>query len=415
MLLYLLVFAGGVLTILGPCILPILPMVFARSDRPFHTDGGPLLVGLATMFAVVATAATASATWVTRANEIGRVAAMCLLAAVGAALIFPSFAATTARPVTWLGRQLQPKIGSTSIMRSFLVGSAIGLLWAPCAGPILGLVVAAAVARGGGWNAALLFLTFAGGASFSMAAVLATGGRLLARIKRSHRVNRWVRPSLGAITIASVLLIASGWDRTLYARGGIVDSNFTESQLVQRLTNKTVHAGASRTLDIGESLDDFAARASTPPLADEGEMPSLDGAIAWINSPPLTRDSLRGKVVLIDFWTFGCYNCLNALPHVKALEAKYRDRGLVVIGVHTPEFSHEKVLENVKRQVRELGVEYPVPVDNDYRIWKAFNNQYWPAAYFVDRRGHIRFHHFGEGRYDEQDAVVARLLAEPVP
>ena len=118
---------------------------------------------------------------------------------------------------------------------------------------------------------------------------------------------------------------------------------------------------------------------------------------------------------MIDFWTYGCYNCLNALPHVKALYAKYKDRGFVVIGVHTPEFAHEKILENVQRAVTRLGVQYPVSVDNDYRIWSAFNNQYWPAAYFVDRTGHIRYHHFGEGKYEEQDAVVGELLSEATP
>lgn len=147
-------------------------------------------------------------------------------------------------------------------------------------------------------------------------------------------------------------------------------------------------------------------------LADEGAMPPLDGATTWINSAPLDASALAGKVVMIDFWTFGCYNCLNALPHVKALEAKYRDRGFVVIGVHTPEFAREKIVDNVRREITRLGVVYPVVVDNDYQIWRAFHNEYWPAAYFVDKAGRIRYHHFGEGRYDEQDAVVAQLLSE---
>ena len=151
------------------------------------------------------------------------------------------------------------------------------------------------------------------------------------------------------------------------------------------------------------------------PRDDEREMPELAGATAWLNGAPLTRAALRGRVVIVDFWTYGCYNCLNALPHVKALEAKYRDRGLVVVGVHTPEFAHEKKLGTVREQVRRLGVVYPVAVDNEYRIWNAFRNRYWPAAYFVDRRGRIRFHHFGEGRYAEQERVVQRLLAEPAP
>jgi thiol-disulfide isomerase/thioredoxin len=141
-------------------------------------------------------------------------------------------------------------------------------------------------------------------------------------------------------------------------------------------------------------------------------MPPLDGATKWLNSEPLTREALRGKVVLIDFWTYSCINCIRALPYVKAWYEKYRDEGLVVIGVHAPEFAFEKNLRNVEREVRELGVAYPVAVDNDYALWRAFSNEYWPAHYFVDAQGNIRHTHFGEGEYDESERVIQQLLAE---
>ena len=157
------------------------------------------------------------------------------------------------------------------------------------------------------------------------------------------------------------------------------------------------------------SIDEFAALPPAPALAT---LPGFAGATEWINSAPLTPESLRGKVVLVDFWTFACYNCLNALPHVKELYAKYKDQGFVVIGVHTPELARERVLSNVRAEVKRLGITYPVVVDNDYAIWKAFDNQFWPAAYYADASGTLRFHHFGEGRYDEQDKIVAKLLAE---
>jgi cytochrome c biogenesis protein CcdA/thiol-disulfide isomerase/thioredoxin len=413
-LLYPVVFVGGILTILGPCILPILPIVFARSDRSLRSDGAPMLAGLAVTFAIVATAATATASWVSRANEIGRWAAMVLLAGLGATLMFPAFAAAVSRPAVWLGRRLDASAVASPRVRPFIVGSAIGLVWAPCAGPILGLVVATAVAAGGGVSAAPLFLTYALGAAASLAVVLTAGGRLLAQIRRTQRADRWVRPALGALTLASVLVLGSGWDRALYARVGDGASG-AEAGLLRRITGSINGGAEARASVMGESIEEFVRKTTSPPLPDEGMMPDLAGAAAWINSAPLTREALRGKVVMVDFWTFGCYNCLNALPHVEALEAKYRDRGLVVIGVHTPEFAHEKILGNVRREVSRLGVVYPVAVDNDYRIWSAFDNQYWPAAYFIDRAGHVRYHHFGEGRYDEQDAVVARLLAEAPP
>jgi thiol-disulfide isomerase/thioredoxin len=134
--------------------------------------------------------------------------------------------------------------------------------------------------------------------------------------------------------------------------------------------------------------------------------------VEWLNSPPLTAEGLRGKVVLVDFWTFGCVNCRNALPHVRAWYDKYKDQGLVVVGVHSPEFAFEKNLGNLMRAVGELGVSFPVAVDNNFAIWRAFNNRYWPAHYFVDAKGNIRFHHFGEGEYEKSEQVIRQLLDE---
>ena len=136
-------------------------------------------------------------------------------------------------------------------------------------------------------------------------------------------------------------------------------------------------------------------------LPVEGRSPSLAGAIEWLNSPPLTAEELKGKVVLVDFWTYSCINCLRAIPYVRAWAEKYKDQGLVVIGVHAPEFAFEKNIDNVKKAVADLKIDYPVAIDNDYAIWRAFNNEYWPAHYFIDAEGRIRHHHFGEGDYDE--------------
>jgi thiol-disulfide isomerase/thioredoxin len=141
-------------------------------------------------------------------------------------------------------------------------------------------------------------------------------------------------------------------------------------------------------------------------------LPTLNGAVQWLNSPPLTVQDLRGKVVLVDFWTYSCINCLRSLPYVKAWAQKYKDQGLVVIGVHAPEFAFERNIDNVKKAVHDLGVDYPVAIDNNYAIWRALNNQYWPAHYFVDAKGQIRYHHFGEGDYAESEKVIQQLLAE---
>jgi thiol-disulfide isomerase/thioredoxin len=141
-------------------------------------------------------------------------------------------------------------------------------------------------------------------------------------------------------------------------------------------------------------------------------MPAIPGGVVWLNSPPLTRESLRGKVVLVDFWTYSCINCLRSLPYVEAWATKYKDSGLVVIGVHTPEFAFEKNRANVEKAVRDLKVAYPVAIDSDYKIWRAFHNEYWPAHYFIDGKGRIRYHHFGEGQYEESERVIQQLLKE---
>lgn len=151
-------------------------------------------------------------------------------------------------------------------------------------------------------------------------------------------------------------------------------------------------------------------KASSLPV--EGQFPGLNGAVEWLNSSPLTAEALRGKVVLVDFWTYSCINCLRTLPYVKAWAEKYRDQGLVVIGVHAPEFAFERNIDNVRKAAHDLGVTYPIAIDNNYAIWRAFNNQYWPAHYFIDAQGRVRFHHFGEGEYDKSEAVIRQLLAE---
>src|SRR6202012_145711 len=140
---------------------------------------------------------------------------------------------------------------------------------------------------------------------------------------------------------------------------------------------------------------------SLPNLGVEGGFPFLSGATAWLNSPPLTPEGLRGKVFVIDFWTYSCINCLRSIPYVRAWAEKYKDHGLVVIGVHTPEFAFERNIDNVKRAIANLKIGYPVAIDNEYAIWRAFDNQYWPAHYFIDAQGRMRHRHFGEGEYEE--------------
>ena len=169
-------------------------------------------------------------------------------------------------------------------------------------------------------------------------------------------------------------------------------------------------AGMDALAEDNNMVQQTASRAAQLPI--EGEFPSLGGATGWLNSPPLTPEGLRGKVVLVQFWTYTCINWLRTLPHVRAWAEKYKDQGLVVIGVHTPEFPFEKDLANVQGAAKDMRVDYPVAIDADYAVWRAFDNQYWPALYFVDAKGHIRHHHFGEGDYEQSERIIQQLLTE---
>jgi cytochrome c biogenesis protein CcdA/thiol-disulfide isomerase/thioredoxin len=419
MLLAIIAYLGGVLTILSPCILPVLPFVFARADQPFVKTGLPLLAGMALTFAAVATLAALGGGWAVRANEIGRDAALVLLAIFGLTLLVPSIADRLTRPIVSLGNKLsQSSTAEASsgqkIFSSFVLGIATGLLWAPCAGPILGLVLTGAALQGANAKTSLLLLAYAAGAATSLAAALLIGGRVFAAMKRSLGAGDWIRRALGVAVLAGVAAIALGFDTGFLTRVSAAPTNALEQTLIDRTqaqrptTSVVMNDGAGAMMMMSAHHHSSAATA----LPVEGDMPSLAGATQWLNSPPLTRESLRGKVVLVDFWTYSCINCLRALPYVKAWAEKYRDKGLVVIGVHAPEFAFEKNIDNVKRAVRELGVTYPVAIDNDYAIWQGFNNEFWPAHYFIDAEGRIRHHHFGEGEYTESEKVIQQLLAE---
>ncbi len=396
MILFLLAYVGGVLTILSPCILPVLPFVFARADRPFLRSGLPMLLGMAASFAVIATLAAVGGSWAAQANQAGRIAAMALLALFGLALLLPALAERLTAPLVALGNRLNNRPGD-GMGSAALLGVATGLLWAPCAGPILGLILTAAAINGASANTSLLLFGYAAGAATSLGLALLAGGRVFAAMKRSLGVGEWVRRGLGVLVLAGVAAIALGLDTGVLARLSQAQTAGIEQRLIQA-------AG------LGRRVDAVAVAGSDLPV--EGVMPPLTGATRWLNSPALSPESLRGKVVLVDFWTYSCINCIRAIPYVRAWAQKYAAQGLVVIGIHTPEFAFEKDETNVRRAMAELGVIWPVAQDNDFAVWKAFQNQYWPAHYFIDAQGRIRHHHFGEGEYDRSEKVIQQLLAE---
>lgn len=416
MWLLVLAYLGGVLTIVSPCILPVLPFVFARSGQPFIKSGLPLLTGMALTFALVATLAAVGGGWVVQVNQYGRWLALLFVALFGLTLLLPRLAERLTRPLVSAGSRLSEAAGQDNRPRpgaSFLIGVATGLLWAPCAGPILGLILTGAALQGASIATTLLLLAYAAGAATSLAAALLLGGKVFALMKRSIGTGEWIRRGLGAAMLAGVVAIALGLDTGILARVSTASTGGIEQALVGKLSGKSPTASGTMMAQIpaaGGAMKVVDKAPGTLPV--EGQLPPLTGAVQWLNSPPLDAQALKGKVVLVDFWTYSCINCLRTLPYVKAWAEKYRDQGLVVIGVHAPEFAFERDVGNVTKAMKELGINYPVAIDNDYKIWRAFNNEYWPAHYFADAQGRIRYHHFGEGDYAESERVIQQLLRE---
>jgi len=406
-------YLAGVLTILSPCILPILPFVFSRAGQPFRRSVLPMLTATAVTFVAVASLAAIGGSWVAQANEAGRYAALALLAVFGVTLISPRAAAFLNRPLVVLGQRLSDESAgrAQSIGSSLLLGIATGLLWAPCAGPILGLVLTGAALHGANAGTVLLLVAYAAGAATSLALALGAGGEVLAVMKRALGFGERVRRGVGVAVLASVLAIGLGLDTGLLTRLSFAATTGIE----QRLLDGLGRDGAA-TLRVAENgASDRAGMPAQPyrsRLPDLGAAPGFDGAVNWLNTAPLKADDLRGKVILVNFWTYSCINCIRTLPYVRAWAEKYQDQGLVVIGVHTPEFAFEKKVENIRQAAARFGIGYPIAVDNDFRIWRAFRNSYWPAIYLVDAQGRIRHSQFGEGGEALSDRAIQDLLAE---
>ena len=385
--------AAGFITAISPCVLPVLPIIFAGAATGSRRKPYAIIAGLIVSF----TAFTLFGVWLLKKlglpEDLLRNIAIALLFLVAATLLFPKVEEIVQRPFLRLTRRPGSDLGG-----GFLLGASLGLVFVPCAGPVLAAITVVGATQDVGARAIVLTLAYAIGAAIPMLLV-AFGGRAGMTALRPHAHR--IRQALGVVVALTALAIALNVDRHFQtAIPGYTDAlqkKVEQSDRAQRELQKL--RGSTRV-------------SADTTLHDEGAAPRFAGFTNWINSKPLTSKQLRGKVVLIDFWTYSCINCLRTLPHVKAWYQTYHDKGLVVIGVHTPEFAFEHVPSNVRSAVRRLGIKYPVALDNDYGTWNAFRNQYWPAKYLIDRSGHLRYYHFGEGSYDTTEARIRTLLGE---
>jgi cytochrome c biogenesis protein CcdA/thiol-disulfide isomerase/thioredoxin len=414
----LLVFAlvAGAATAVSPCVLPVLPLALSAG----LTGGRRRPLGVVTGLALSFTFAVVALVYVIAAlglpNGFLRTVAIMVLALFGLTLLVPRLADRLEARLTRLGALGAPAARSrgSGFWSGLLVGGGLGLVYAPCAGPILAGVITASASQTFTAGRLVVAGAYGVGSAVALYLLLLGGRRLTSRLAR--RSGRF-QAALGAVMVLVALLMLGNYDtrfETQIASGlpsflvHPADSLETSKVVARRLASLRTNRHTRSAAGISQ------ARAAAP-LPVLGRAPEIQGTQRWFNTPgnrPLTLASLRGRVVLVDFWTYSCINCLRTLPYLKAWDARYRSHGLTIIGVHTPEFPFERSASNVAQAIAQNGIRYPVAQDNEMATWSAYGNQYWPAEYFVDARGRVRLVHFGEGEYAAKEQAIRKLLIE---
>jgi cytochrome c biogenesis protein CcdA/thiol-disulfide isomerase/thioredoxin len=408
-------FLGGLITAVSPCILPVLPVVFfsgAGSTRDSNPAARPYLViaGLVCSFSVVTLAGSALLSALHLPQDAIRWAALVTLTLIGLGLIFPPLAHLIERP---FARIPLPQLGSKPLSRNgFGLGLTLGALYVPCAGPVLAAIVVAGGTASIGPAVLALAAAFAIGTALPLLVFALAGRRLAERVSAFRRRQHTIRVA-GGITMI-VLAVALVFNLPAMLQRAVPDYP-TAMQKGIGANNIRHKLGGAVKGQLADCAGDFGGTAA---LQQCGPAPAVAGITGWLNTPggaPIDLVSLRGKVVLIDFWAYSCINCQRAIGHVVGWYDRYRNDGLVVIGVHTPEYAFERVPGNVASGAAALRIDYPVALDNDYATWNGYQNLYWPAEYLIDADGTIRHTKFGEGDYDTTERLIRQLLLDANP
>ncbi|MGH3199615.1 MAG: cytochrome c biogenesis protein DipZ [Streptosporangiaceae bacterium] len=408
---------AGFLAGISPCILPVLPVVLVAGASPPASAETParmpraglarsltVIGGLVLSFSIIVLAGSEILSLLHLPQDALRDAGIVLLAVVGLGYLIPPLGALIERPFARVGtRRPSGRAGG------FVLGLAVGVVYVPCAGPVLAAIAVVGATHRLGLTAVILTAAFAVGTAVPLLAVAVAGGQLTSRIGAIRRRAPQIRRVGGAVLMVMAVLIASdvlaGLQRDIPGYTTALQGSAKIRKQLNALT------GVSHT-----SLTSCNSNATT--LVNCGPAPNFTGITTWLNTPggkPLSLSALRGKVILVDFWTYSCINCQRTLPHVEAWYKEYARDGLVVVGVHTPEFAFEHVVSNVRAQAAALGVRYPVAIDDNYATWNAYDNQYWPADYLIDAQGDVRHVHFGEGDYSTTGRLIRQLLQAARP
>jgi cytochrome c biogenesis protein CcdA/thiol-disulfide isomerase/thioredoxin len=395
-------FLSGLVTIAAPCIWPILPIILSSSATGGKSKPLGVTIGVMVSFAFFTLALSYIVRIIPFDPNVLRIFAAVVIAVLGLSLVLPPVSARIEAFVSALTGKVSSRFSNSQdgFLPGFFTGAALGLIWSPCAGPILATIATLAATRAINLQIVLVTFFYVLGIGIPLFLFAYLGQQVITK-------SRWLSPHtgqiqqiFGVIMIITAAAIFFNLDKTL------------EANLLNKVPSYSNFLnGLEGNNQVTQQLNNLKGNGSH--LTSSGtQAPEFAGITNWLNSPPLTMSKLKGKVVLVDFWTYTCINCIRTLPFVTSWYNKYKDEGFVVIGVHTPEFEFEKNTQNVQNAINEYKITYPVAQDNNYGTWNAYNNEYWPADYLIDANGKIRDSHFGEGDYDKTEQAIKQLLQE---
>jgi cytochrome c biogenesis protein CcdA/thiol-disulfide isomerase/thioredoxin len=421
--------AGGA-TAITPCVLPVLPALLSASGSGGRRRPLGVVAGLTLTHTVTIVGIASVVDGVGFADGTLRTLAIAVLCVFGLTLLVPRASHWIEARMAALSR-LGPRRAGGGFWSGLPVGGALGFVYAPCAGPILAAVISVSASRGTTGELVAVGIAYGLGSAAVLLGLALGGRRVMDRLRRGRR-GPGVQRVFGAVMVLTAVLMFANLDIRFQSSlasefpgfltnptGGLERSAAVQDQLGNlrgpsrfKSTEPTTTPGPPSVAASASASDAALPGVRTPELPVLGEAPDFRDTQRWFNSPPLTMKGLRGRVVLVTFWTYTCINCLRTLPYVKAWDARYRDQGLTVVGVHTPEFAFEKKASNVRRAIGNEALRYPVVQDNDFGTWNAFTSQGWPSTFLIDARGRVRYTHLGEGKYPETEAAIRTLLAE---